>query len=130
MPPVRDPLSVRYDRAAASLIQRAVILRTRQRVSQRWAAGIVVSQAGEAREPYGQRLSRTERAFVRALYHNPLIYHRSDSKAYSLKEPVWDAPMGNQRTVRIRVFGDTDGARYAARHRGNFRVGSARPGTL
>lgn len=113
MPFTRDPLSERYDKAAAVLIGRAIARAGEGRVTLRWARGIVESPAGEYREPGGQRLTRYERAFTRALYYHPAIYHRSPDKAYSLKEPVWSAPVGTRREVRIRVFGDTAGARYA-----------------
>jgi hypothetical protein len=113
VPFTRDPLSARYDRAAASLIGRAIGRAGQRRVALRWAVGIIESPGGEYREPGGQRLTRTERAFVRALYYDPRVYHRSPDKAYSLKEPVWMAPVGRTREVRIRIFPDTAGARYA-----------------
>ena len=111
--PRPDPLSVRYEAAAAQLISRAIMLMGQSRVSRRWAAGIIQSDPGESREARGQNLSRSERAFVRALYRDPRVYHRSPgTKRYSLKEPVWFEPQGRQRTVRIRVFPDTAGKRY------------------
>lgn len=109
-----DPLSVRYEAAASALLSRA-IGRMNRRVVERWAVGIVQSAPGEYREPGGQRLSKTERAFQRALYRDARVYHRSPDKSYSLKEPVWAAPVGRTREVRIRVFPDTAGARHAER---------------
>lgn len=114
--PRPDPLSVRYEAAAAQLISRAIMLMGQSRVSRRWAAGIIQSDPGESRETRGQNLSRSERAFVRALYRDPRVYHRSPDKRYALKEPVWFEPQGRQRTVRIRVFGDTSGKRYIKEH--------------
>jgi len=113
MPFSPDPLSVRYEKAAASLLGRAIGRMRQRRVAMRWAVGIVQSEPGEYREPGGQRLSATERAFQRALYRDPRVYHRSGSKAYSLKEPEWSAPVGRTREVRIRVFADTSGYRHA-----------------
>lgn len=115
MPFTPDPLSVRYERAASSLLDRAIGRMGQRRGSMRWAVGIVQSSPGEYREPGGQRLSRTERAFTRALYRDPRVYHRSGDKRYSLKEPVWGAPLGRTREVRIRVFSDASGARQAER---------------
>ena len=115
MPFTPDPLSVRYEKAAAGLLTRAIGRMGQRRVAMRWAVGIVQSQPGEYREPGGQRLSKTERAFQRALYRDPRVYHRSPDKAYSLKEPVWSAPVGRVREVRIRVFSDTSGYREAER---------------
>lgn len=115
MPFTPDPLSVRYEKAAAGLLTRAIGRMRQRRVAMRWAVGIVQSAPGEYREPGGQRLSRTERAFVRALYRDPRVYHRSKDKLYSLKEPVWSAPLGRTREVRIRVFSDTSGYREAAK---------------
>jgi len=125
-----DPLSVLYERAASGLLDRAIARMNQRRVPMRWAIGLVESGRHEKREPYGYKLSRTERAFVRALYRDPRVYHRSGQKMYSLKEPVWLAPIGRVREVRIRVFSDTSGARYAEGHPGNFQVGRERPGTL
>ena len=115
MPFTPDPLSVRYEKAASALLTRAIGRMGQRRVAMRWAVGIVQSAPGEYREPGGQRLSKTERAFQRALYRDPRVYHRSPDKAYSLKEPVWSAPVGRVREVRIRVFSDTSGYREAER---------------
>ena len=125
MPFTPDPLSVRYERAAGALLSRAIGRMSQRRVPMRWAVGIVESAPGEYREPGGQRLSRTERAFQRALYRDPRVYHRSPDKAYSLKEPVWGAPAGRTREVRIRVFPDTAGARHAEER--SFRSYVANP---
>ena len=125
MPFTPDPLSVRYERAAGALLSRAIGRMSQRRVPMRWAVGIVESAPGEYREPGGQRLSRTERAFQRALYRDPRVYHRSPDKAYSLKEPVWGAPVGRVREVRIRVFRDTAGARHAEER--SFRSYVANP---
>ena len=115
MPFTPDPLSVRYEKAAAALLTRAVGRMKQRKAVMRWAVGIVQSEPGEYREPGGQRLSRTERAFQRALYRDPRVYHRSPDKMYSLKEPQWGTPVGRIREVRIRVFSDTSGYREAAR---------------
>lgn len=115
MPFTPDPLSVRYEKAAAGLLDRAIGRMGQRRVTMRWALGVIESPAGEYREPGGQRLTRTERAFQRALYRDPRVYHRSPGKRYSLKEPVWMPPIGRVREVRIRVFSDTSGARQAGK---------------
>lgn len=114
MPPFQpDPLSVRYEKVASAFLTRAIEAMDRSRVSQRWVLGIVESAtADEPREPGGQHLSRSERAFQRALYRDPRVYHRSDAKRYSLKEPVWGEVIGRRRFIQIRVFSDTAGSRY------------------
>lgn len=115
MPFTPDPLSVRYERAASALLTRAIGRMRQRKPAMRYAVGIVQSAPGEYREPGGQRLSKTERAFQRALYRDPRVYHRSPDKAYSLKEPEWAAPVGRVREIRIRVFSDTSGYREAER---------------
>jgi hypothetical protein len=92
-----DPLSVQFEDAAIGFIERAIRRAGRPRVAQRWAVSLV------QRIP-GQSWERTELAFNRALYRAPQVYHRSDSREWSLKKPVWGAPLGGVREVRIRVF--------------------------
>lgn len=92
-----DPLSVQFEDAATGFVQRAISRAGRPRVSQRWAVSLV------QRIP-GQSWERTELAFNRALYRAPQVYHRSESRQWSLKKPVWFTPVGGVREVRIRVF--------------------------
>src|SRR5215831_7921604 len=117
----RDPLSKRYDRAAAAMITKA----TEAFASPSpWVRGIVDSPPGDARETAGANLTAHQRAFQRSLYYHPLIYHRSDSKAWSLKVE-WEREgvrLGgpSRRIVRIRLFTDSSGARHGAGTRGSY----------
>jgi hypothetical protein len=112
-----DPLSVRYERHANALVERAVRRAGQRRVSMRWAVGIV-------ERPPGVSWERVELAFNRALYRSPLIYHRSDQRTHSLKKPVWFAPVGRVREVRIRVFPVRSAYRYIQDHPGaGMRLG-------
>jgi hypothetical protein len=105
MPQMPDPLSVQFEDAATGFIERAIRRAGRPRVAQRWAVGLVSKIPGQSWE-------RTELAFNRALYRSPQVYHRSPSRAWSLKKPVWAAPLGGVREVRIRVFPVREGYRY------------------
>ena len=114
MPRVPDPLSVPYEDAATGLVERAIKRATNRRVALRWAVGIVQMPNG-----FPGDWERLRLAFDRALYRAPQVYHRSESKTHSLKKPVWSAPLGRTREVRIRVFTARQGAAYVAEHPGS-----------
>jgi hypothetical protein len=120
----RDPLSERYDRPAAQIIRKAITAFPSDPGNPPWVRGIFDSPAGDPRETRAPQLTRHQRAFMRALYYNPLIYHRSDVKAWSLKvEWQAEAPRigaASRRLFRIRVFNDTSGRRYAGRAAGSY----------
>jgi len=123
MPFERDPLSRRYDNAARAMITRATEALT-ARPGAPWVRGIVDSPPGDPRETRGANLTAHQRAFQRALYYHPLIYHRSDSKAWSLKVE-WEREgvrLGgpSRRIVRIRLFNDRSGSRHAEGARGSY----------
>ena len=109
----RDKLSERYDKPAGQLLHRAI---TAFPTSQPWVRGIFDSPPGDPREVRSPQLTRHQRAFQRALYYHPLVYHRSGIKAWSLKiEWQGEAPRiggPSRRLFRIRVFNDTSGARH------------------
>src|SRR5215475_7851073 len=114
MPFERDPLSVRYDGPAARLITRATETMGRSGDGA-WVRGIFDSPAGDPRETRAPQLTRHQRAFQRALYYHPLVYHRSPVRAWSLKVE-WQgdtARIGapSRRLFRVRLFSDTAGAR-------------------
>ena len=81
--------------------------------------GIVPSGAHEQRETYGARLSVTERALQRSLYHDQRIHkaRKNTGGEWSLKVE-WGEIIGNRRLLRIRVFRDTTGARKVRRDYG------------
>jgi hypothetical protein len=106
-----DPLSVQYEAAATGLVERAIRRSANRRVALRWAVGIV-------QRPDGVSWERLELAFNRALYRSPQVYHRSDTREWSLKKPVWFAPLGRTREVRIRVFPVRQAYRYIETHPG------------
>ena len=107
-----DPLSVRYEDAATGLVERAIRRSANRRVALRWAVGIV-------QRPDGVSWEQLELAFNRALYRSPQVYHRSDPRPeWSLKKPVWFAPLGRTREVRIRVFPRRQAYRYIETHPG------------
>lgn len=106
MPYQRDPLSVQYDAAAAELITRAI-------TKGRWVVGVIFSPADDPREATPDELSRTERAFQRALYHDKRIANARKTKPearWSLKVE-WAERIGPRRRVQIRTFSDTSGRR-------------------
>ena len=104
-----DPLSVPYEDAATGLVERAIRRSTNRRVALRWAVGIIV-------RPDGVSWEQLERAFTRALYRAPQVYHRSPTRAWSLKKPVWSAPLGRTREIRVRVFPVRTAYRYIRDH--------------
>jgi hypothetical protein len=111
----RDPLSVRYDAAADRILTRAIESAARGR----WVPGVIESGAGEQRELTGARLSVTERALQRALYHDQRIHkaRKNTGGDWSLKVS-WGEIAGRNRLFRIRVFRDTTGARKVRRDYG------------
>ena len=117
MPRPPDPLSLRFEDAAAGFVERAIRRSGNRRLALRWAVGIVQRIPGETWE-------RTELAFTRALYRSPQVYHRSPTKTHSLWKPVWSAPLGNTREVRIRVSTVRQGYRWVNEHPGaGMRLG-------
>jgi hypothetical protein len=111
----RDPLSVRYDPAARAMIDRAIAGAARRRP----IPGVIESGAHEAREPSGARLSASERAFQRSLYHDDRIHkaRKDTGGAWSLKVN-WGERIGRRRLLTIQVFRDTTGARRVRRDYG------------
>lgn len=111
----RDPLSVRYDASAERIINRAIESAARGR----WIPGVIESGAHEQRELTGARLSVTERALQRALYHDHRIHkaRKNTGGDWSLRVE-WGEVIGRRRLFRIRVFKDTTGARKVRRDYG------------
>ena len=111
----RDPLSVRYDRTAYAMITRAIQGAARGR----WVPGVIESGGHEQREDYGSRLSVSERAFQRSLYHDQRIHkaRKNTGGDWSLKVE-WGEVIGRRRLLRIRVFKDSTGARKVRRDYG------------
>ena len=102
----RDPLSVRYDAAAAALIDRAIAFPGKT------VLGTIESPPRDPVDEGG--LTRHERAFQRALYHDSRI--RKPRKAggeWSMPMPDWLPRTGRTRLVRVRVFSDTSAAYHA-----------------
>jgi hypothetical protein len=107
-----DALSLSYDYPAGEMITRA-IGRPGDSV-----LGVIASAPGERREQREPHLSRSERAFTRALYRDRRIHipRKSGRGEWSLPMPEWGpvvslAGVSLPRTVRIRVHSDTSGAR-------------------
>ena len=105
----RDPLSIQFDADAADMISRAIA-----------SPGKTVTRFVESRprEPVDAGgLTRTERAFQRALYHDPRIRkpRKNSPGEWSMPAPEWSPRLGATRLVRIRVFSDTSAAYHAAR---------------
>lgn len=78
----------------------------------RWIPGVLESEEGEPRESTPLGLSRSERAFQRALYYDGRVHKARKATAgrWSLKVS-WGEVIGRRRMLRIRVFSDTSGAR-------------------
>jgi len=98
----RDPLSIRYDGAAADLISRAIAN------AGKTVTGIIESGPRDPVDEGG--LSRTERAFQRALYHDGRIHkpRKNSGGPWSLVVE-WSPRAGRVRLVRIVVHSDTSG---------------------
>lgn len=103
----RDPLSVRFDGAAHEIISRAI------RFPGKTVLGSIDSGPGEPVDDGG--LTRSERAFQRALYHDQRIRkpRRNSGGPWTLPQPDWLARTGRTRLVRIMVVSDISGAVYA-----------------
>lgn len=104
----RDPLSARFDGAAAEMIGRAI------RFPGKTVLGTIDSPAGDPVDEGG--LTRHERAFQRALYHDARIRkpRKSSAGEWSMPAPDWLPRTGRTRLVRIRVFSDTSAAYHAS----------------
>lgn len=117
----RDPLSARYDDQAAQTIAAAIRAYERKRKNQRirgYVEARIVSPP-EVREQGGARLSRTERAFQRALYYDDRIHQLTGGRKkprarYSLKVDWQPVPLlpGQWRTAHVQVFGRASGRRH------------------
>ena len=102
----RDPLSVSFDEAAAALISRAIANPGKNVV------GMIESPPRDPVEPTPPGLTRTERAFQRALYHDERIHkaRKNTGGPWSMPRPEWMPRTGSTRIVRIKVFSDTSAA--------------------
>lgn len=129
----RDPLSVRYD-PQARLVLALAIDQHRKRVKNlklvpyvrvrvdnpltlAWPGSRVMKVTNLPRDEGG--LSSAERAFQRALYHDPRIHkpRRTSRGEWSLKVEWDEAPLlpGAHRNVRVTVFRPEEAARFAAK---------------
>jgi hypothetical protein len=129
----RDPLSVRYDRQAARLVGNAVKRHMETQGSPGpvlprlvWVTVRVPSPKGDPVDSGGR--TRHERALTRALYYDRRVNLHSPQKRWSLKLDWTDDVNGNGRKLRLRVFGDTKGARHASRAGGSYVRGEIRRG--
>jgi hypothetical protein len=138
---VRDPLSVQFDPMAVRLIDAAVAryakypdtpgTRRRGRHERltaaqeklersRWQRGLLVNTLpAVTRETSGDRLSREERAFTRAMYYSPRITTMNPAQhpdaEWSLKIQWDDVPPAFDvvRGFRVRVFTPAEASRWA-----------------
>lgn len=107
----RDPLSVRYDRTARRVLERAVEAR---QLGKGGAVTFVASPPGEFRELDRGGRTRHERAFTRSAYWHVRF---ADPRYYSLKL-TW-GPLENHagrwgRRVAVRLFLYRSGYRHAS----------------
>jgi hypothetical protein len=121
---VRDPLAVRFDPQARLVVTLAIQQHGKHAANRRVVPYIRVrvpnpAQLALVRENGKARLSQAERAFTRALYYDDRIANANKrfhpDGVWSLKL-TWDDPPlipGRQRYVRVEVFRDFEGARYA-----------------
>ena len=114
----RDPLSVRFDRAAAELITRAIAHPGKT------VLGMIESPPRDPVEDAPPGLTATERAFQRALYHDSRIHRarKNTGGEWSMPRPEWLPRTGSTRLVRIRVFSDTSAA---AKVRAGYDTGNS-----
>lgn len=117
----RDPLSVRYDRAARRLLTGAVAAHQQGK-----RGGVVAFIASPGREfadvDKGGR-TKHERAFTRACYYlvMKVPQHRGVPQQWSLKlewGPIERRGARYGRLVRARLFLRSSGARHAAKNPG------------
>lgn len=110
----RDPLSVEYDAAAREAISRAIARARRAGRNSRiprWVDVVVTSPPLAPREG---GLSRDERAFQRAMYHDQRVHKpRRDTGDWSL-DVDWQPAGLTRRTARIRVFREASGKAHIA----------------
>ena len=114
MAPVRDPLSVRYDRAVRRALLAAIAAARQGRPASAWVA----SPGPEFRQLDRGGRTKHERAFTRSAYYQVINVPRQQGQraAWSLKL-TW-GPIENRRgrygrTVQLRMFRAGSGARYA-----------------
>lgn len=112
----RDPLSVRYDRAADVLVQRAIAARGG------WVTTWIPSPAGEETDVAG--LTHHERAFLQAVYYHRLIYmwgsgfdsdgqrRRNSERTHSIKRD-WGRVQARGRVLRVRAIRVGEASLYA-----------------
>jgi len=115
----RDPLSVQYDVQAADLITRG-IARYRRKQRNRSVPGFttvyVPNPVGDLwRDDSPDRLSRHERAFQRALYHDPRIHkpRKTTGGPWSLQVRWGPVPLAGTRKLELQLHRDTSGRRHA-----------------
>jgi len=121
---LRDPLSVQYDPQARLVIRLAIEQHTKRAKNQRLVPYVRVrvdNPIGESLVRDEGGLSRAERAFQRALYHDQRIHKpRKNSPGEWSMKVDWDpAPPlpGLHRNVRITLYRDTEGRRHVDRKR-------------
>ena len=115
----RDPLSVQYDVQAADLIGKA-IARYRRKQRNRAVPGFttvyVPNPVGDLwRDDSPDRLSRHERAFQRALYHDPRIHkpRKTTGGPWSLQVRWGPVPLlGGTRKLELQLHRDTSGKHH------------------
>jgi hypothetical protein len=118
----RDPLSVRYD-PQARLVLALAIDQHRKRVQNLKLVPYVRVRVDNPLTLAGPRdeggLSKAERAFQRALYHDPRIHkpRRTSRGEWSLKVEWDEAPLlpAAHRNVKVTVFRPEEAARFAAK---------------
>lgn len=117
----RDPLSVELDPAARDLIDRAIVRYRRKQKNSKltgWTHGEIANHVSDLfRDDSPDRLSKSERALQRALYHDHRIHkpRKSSGGPWSL-QIAWDPPPllpGMPRRFRMQVHRDTSGRRHA-----------------
>lgn len=107
-PFVRDPVSAQYDKQADRLLDKLY----RATSLPAWAETFVKIPESDPRDDVDGSLTRHERAFVRALYHqNKLRQPRR-----SIRKPEWHETSRKGRRVTVTMFTRSSGAEHVGQH--------------
>lgn len=123
MPYARDPLSVQFDPQARLTVTLAIEQATKHKGNRRLVPYIRVRVPNPPgvipeREDRPDRLSKHERAFLRACYYDGRIHQLTSRQKpdarWSLKPEWGPVPVlpGQARQLQITLFSDTSGARH------------------
>jgi hypothetical protein len=116
----RDPLSADFDGQAAAVVSLAIRRYRRARGQRaRWVEVYVPNRLTDFHTEGADRLSGTERAFLRALYHDQRIHRvrKNHGGRWSLERDWGPVPVlpGRPRLLRVRIWRDHEGREHAGR---------------